>query len=231
MKVIGLLGGMSWESTVEYYRVINQEVRRRLGRQHSAKILLYSVEFEEIEQMQYAGDWDTAGQLLASEAKRLERGGADLILMCTNTMHKVASTVRDAVRIPLVHIADAVAERVIGQGLTRVGLLGTRFTMEEDFYTGWLSQQHGLEVIVPGPADREIVDRVIFAELCQGQILDASRHEYVRIIESLAGEGADGVILGCTEIGLLVKPHDVPLPVFDTAQIHAETGVDLALAL
>jgi len=229
MNVIGLLGGMSWESTVEYYRVINQEVRRRLGRQHSAKILLYSVEFEEIEQMQYSGDWDRAGQLLGSEAKRLERGGADFILMCTNTMHKVASAVQDAVRIPLIHIADTVAERVKAQGLTRIGLLGTRFTMEEDFYKGWLSTHHGLEVVVPSAADREIVDRVIFAELCQGQILDTSRREYVRIIESLAGQGAEGVILGCTEIGLLIKPEHSPLPVFDTAQIHAEAGVDLAL--
>jgi aspartate racemase len=229
MKVIGLLGGMSWESTIEYYRIINQEVRRRLGGQHSARILMYSVDFEEIDRLQMDDEWDRAGQLLATEAKRLERGGADFILMCTNTMHKVASAVQDAVRIPLIHIADAVAERIKVQHFTRVGLLGTRFTMEEDFYKGYLSEQHGLEVVVPNAADREIVDRVIYDELCQGKILDESRREYVRIIQALAGQGADGVVLGCTEIGLLIKPEHSPLPVFDTAHIHAEAGVDLAL--
>ncbi|UCC84973.1 MAG: aspartate/glutamate racemase family protein [Gemmatimonadota bacterium] len=229
MNVIGLLGGMSWESTVEYYRIINQEVRRRLGGQHSARILMYSVDFEEIDRLQIDDEWDRAGQLLGTAAKRLERGGADFILMCTNTMHKVASAVQDAVRIPLIHIADALAERIKAQKLTRVGLLGTRFTMEEDFYKGRLSTLHGLEVFVPGTADREIVDRVIYGELCQGQMLAESRREYVRIIEALAGQGADGVILGCTEIGLLIKPDDSPLPVFDTARIHAEAGVDRAI--
>ncbi len=229
MKVIGLLGGMSWESTIEYYRIINQEVRRRLGRQHSAKILMYSVEFEEIEQMQDSGDWDRAGQLLASEAARLQRGGADFILLCTNTMHRVAPAIQAAVRIPLIHIADATAARIKAAQIGRVGLLGTRFTMEGDFYKGRLADEHGLQVLVPDEGDREIVDRVIYAELCQGQILDDSRREYVRIIEALAGQGADGVILGCTEIGLLIKPEDSPLPVFDTARIHAEAGVDLAL--
>ncbi len=229
MKVIGLLGGMSWESTIEYYRIINQEVRRRLGRQHSARILMYSVDFEEIDRLQMGDEWGGAGQLLGTAAQRLERGGADFILMCTNTMHKVASAVQDAVRIPLIHIADAVAERIKAEKLARVGLLGTRFTMEEDFYKGYLSTRHGLEVFVPGSADRQIVDRVIYSELCQGQILDESRREYLRIIQELAGQGADGVILGCTEIGLLIKPEDSQLPVFDTAQIHAEAGVDLAL--
>jgi aspartate racemase len=229
MKVIGLLGGMSWESTIEYYRIINQEVRRRLGRQHSAKILMFSVEFEEIEQLQDSGDWDRAGQLLASEAARLQRGGADFILLCSNTMHRVAPAIQATIRIPLVHIADATAARVKEANIGRVGLLGTRFTMEGDFYKGRLTDEHGLHVIVPDERDREIVDRVIYSELCQGQILDASRREYVRIIESLAGQGADGVILGCTEIGLLIKPEDSPLPVFDTARIHAEAGVDLAL--
>jgi aspartate racemase len=229
MKVIGLLGGMSWESTIEYYRIINQEVRRRLGRQHSAKVLMYSVEFEEIEQMQDSGDWDRAGQLLASEAARLQRGGADFILLCTNTMHRVAPTIQAAVRIPLIHIADATAARIKAAQIGRVGLLGTRFTMEGDFYKGRLAHEHGLQVLVPDEGDREIVDRVIYAELCQGQILDGSRREYVRIIEALAGQGAEGVILGCTEIGLLIKPEDSPLPAFDTAQIHAEAGVELAL--
>lgn len=229
MKVIGLLGGMSWESTIEYYRIINQQVRRRLGRQHSAKILMYSVEFEEIEKLQDSGDWDRAGQLLASEAARLQRGGADFILLCTNTMHRVAPAIQAAVRIPLVHIADATAARIKATNTSSVGLLGTRFTMEGDFYKGRLADEHGLQVIVPDQRDREIVDRVIYSELCQGQILDESRREYVRIIESLARQGADGVILGCTEIGLLIKPEDSPLPVFDTARIHAEAGVDLAL--
>ncbi len=229
MQVIGLLGGMSWESTIEYYRIINQEVRRRLGRQHSAKILMYSVDFEEIERQQDTGAWDRAGQLLATEAKRLERGGADFILLCTNTMHKVASAIEDALRIPLVHIADATAQRIREAGLSRIGLLGTRFTMEEDFYTGRLAKMHDLQVIVPEKHDRTIVDRVIYSELCQGQVLDPSRREFVRIIEALAGQGAEGVILGCTEIGLLVRPDDSPIPVFDTARIHALAGVSLAL--
>ena len=230
MRVIGLLGGMSWESTAEYYRIINQEIRRRLGRQHSAKILMYSVEFEEIEEMQVAGQWDRAGQLLAEEAQRLERGGADFLLLCTNTMHKVAPAIEQAIQIPLIHIADATAERIRQANLRRVGLLGTRFTMEEDFYRGRLTEQHGLEVLIPTPGDRAVVDRVIFAELCQGQILEPSRQEYVRIIEALGREGAEGVVLGCTEIGLLIKPEHSPVPVFDTTQIHAEKGVQLALA-
>jgi aspartate racemase len=230
MRVIGLLGGMSWESTAEYYRIINQEIRRRLGRQHSAKILMYSVEFEEIEQMQIAGEWDRAGRLLAEEARRLERGGADFLLLCTNTMHKVAAAIEDAIHVPLIHIADATAERVREADVSRVGLLGTRFTMEEEFYRGRLAEQHGLEVLIPPPEDRAVVDRIIFAELCQGQILEPSRREYVRIIEALGAQGGEGIILGCTEIGLLIKPDHSPLPVFDTTQIHAEKGVELALA-
>ncbi len=230
MRVIGLLGGMSWESSVEYYRIINREVRRRLGRQHSGKILMYSVDFDEIERLQDAAEWDRAGQLLAAEAGRLERGGADFILLCTNTMHKVASAIEEAVRIPLVHIADATAERIRAAGILRVGLLGTRFTMEEDFYKDRLAEKHGLEVLVPDHADRALVDRVIYSELCQGQILDQSREGYVRIISALADRGAEGIILGCTEIGLLVKQDDSPLPVFDTALIHAEKGVEMALS-
>jgi aspartate racemase len=230
MRVIGLLGGMSWESTAEYYRIINQEVRRRLGRQHSAKILMYSVEFEEIEEMQAGGQWDEAGQLLAEEAQRLERGGADFLLLCTNTMHKVAPAIEQAVKIPLIHIADATAERIRQANLRCVGLLGTRFTMEEEFYRGRLAERHGLEVVIPEPEDRAVVDRVIFAELCQGQILEPSRQEYVRIIDALGRQGAEGVILGCTEIGLLIKPEHSPLLVFDTTEIHATKAVQLALA-
>jgi aspartate racemase len=230
MKVIGLLGGMSWESTAEYYRIINQEVRRRRGRQHSAKILMYSVDFEEIERLQDSGEWERAGALLAAEAKRLQRGGADFLLLCTNTMHKVAPIIERAVSLPLCHIADATADAVREAGFGRVGLLGTRFTMDEDFYKGRLESVHGLDVRIPPPEGRAIVDRVIFEELCLGEILDASRREYVRIIAALADTGAEAVILGCTEIGLLIKPQDSPLPVFDTARIHAERAVELALA-
>jgi aspartate racemase len=229
MRIIGLLGGMSWESTAEYYRIINEEIRRRLGRQHSARILMYSVDFEGIERLQDAGDWAAAGRILAADALRLEKGGADLLLLCTNTMHKVAPAIEDAIQIPLVHIADATAARIHEDGVGRVGLLGTRFTMEEDFYRTRLSERHGLEVLVPPAEDRASVDRVIFAELCQGQVLDESRREYVRIIEALAQRGAEAVILGCTEIGLLIGPEDSPVPAYDTAEIHALRGVELAV--
>lgn len=229
MRVIGLLGGMSWESTAEYYRIINQEVRRRLGRQHSARLLLYSVDFEEIDRLQEDGEWTTAGSQLAAAARRLERGGADFILMCTNTMHKVAAQIESELSVPLIHIADATAERVREAGVAKVGLLGTRFTMAEDFYRGRLHERHGLEVVIPPPQDRGLIDRVIYEELCQGIIGEGSRREFVRIIADLAGMGAEGVILGCTEIGLLVRSSDSPIPAFDTTRIHAEKGVDLAL--
>lgn len=229
MRVIGLLGGMSWESTAEYYRIINQEVRRRLGRQHSARLLLYSVDFEEIDRLQEEGEWTTAGRQLTAAAKRLERGGADFILMCTNTMHKVAAQIESELSVPLIHIADATAERVREAGVAKVGLLGTRFTMAEDFYRGRLHERHGLEVVIPPPQDRALIDRVIYEELCQGIISEGSRREFVRIIADLAGMGADGVILGCTEIGLLVRSSDSPIPAFDTTRIHAEKGVNLAL--
>jgi aspartate racemase len=230
MRVIGLLGGMSWESTAEYYRIINEEIRRRLGRQHSARILLYSVDFEEIERLQSAGDWASAGDILAEDARRLEKGGADFLLLCTNTMHRVAPAIEAALQIPLIHIADATAERILAANSRRIGLLGTRFTMEEDFYVTRLAERHGLRVLVPPPQDRALVDRVIFAELCQGEISATSRREYVRIIEELARQGAEGVILGCTEIGLLIQPEHSPIPVYDTARIHAQRGVELALA-
>jgi len=229
MRVIGLLGGMSWESTAEYYRLINQGVRSRLGRQHSAKILMYSVDFEEIDRLQESEEWGRAGELLAADALRLERGGADILALCTNTMHKVAPAIEAVVRIPLMHIADATAEAVKEAGIDRVGLLGTRFTMEEDFYRGRLSEKHGLDVLVPDADERSLVNRVIYEELCQGAVLEGSRQAYVRIIERLAEEGAQGVILGCTEIGLLIKSEDSRLPVFDTTQIHAERAVELAL--
>lgn len=229
MRIIGLLGGMSWESTALYYRLINEQIRVRLGAQHSAKILLYSVDFDPIEKLQHAGNWEMAGRLLAEEAVRLEAGGADFLLLCTNTMHKVASDIEAAIEIPLVHIADATATSVEAAGVRRVGLLGTRFTMEEEFYRGRLEERHGLEVLVPNAADRRIVDEVIFAELCQGKVREPSRREYVRVIDELAGRGAEGVILGCTEIGLLVSGADSPIPVFDTTRIHSERAVELAL--
>ncbi len=229
MRVIGLLGGMSWESTAVYYRILNQEVRRRLGGQHSARILLYSLDFQEIERLQDAGEWNTAGQLLASDARRLERGGADLLLLCTNTMHKVAEAIEAAIDIPLIHIADATAERIKARGLSLVGLLGTRFTMEESFYRDRLTEQ-GLEVLIPNSADRARVDRIIYEELCQGSVREESRDTYRKIIQALADQGAQGVILGCTEIGLLIGPEDSPIPAFDTTRIHAERAVEQALA-
>ncbi len=229
MRVIGLLGGMSWESTAVYYRILNQEVRRRLGGQHSARILLYSLDFQEIERLQDAGEWNTAGQLLASDARRLERGGADLLLLCTNTMHKVAEAIEAAIDIPLIHIADATAERIKARGLSLVGLLGTRFTMEESFYRDRLTEQ-GLEVLIPNSADRARVDRIIYEELCQGSAREESRDIYRKIIRALADQGAQGVILGCTEIGLLIGPEDSPIPAFDTTRIHAERAVEQALA-
>ena len=229
MRVIGLLGGMSWESTVEYYRIINQEVRRRLGRQHSARLLLYSVDFEEIDRLQGEDKWSAAGDQLAAAAKRLERARADFILMCTNTMHKVADQIESELGVPLIHIADATAERVREAGVGKIGLLGTRFTMGEDFYRGRLRERHGLQVMVPPQQDRALVDRVIYDELCQGIIDEGSRREFVRIIADLGESGAEGVILGCTEIGLLVSRADSPIPAFDTTRIHAEKGVGLAL--
>jgi aspartate racemase len=230
MKTIGLIGGMSWESTAEYYKIINEAVRDRLGGLHSARCLLYSVDFAEIEEMQHKGEWAAAGQALAAAGQSLERGGADCLVLCTNTMHKVAADIQSGVHIPLLHIADATAGRVQANNLRRVGLLGTRFTMEEDFYRGRLEQRFGLDVRVPGPQARALVHRVIYDELCLGVVQAASREAYREIIARLAEDGAEGVILGCTEIGLLVSPADSPLPLFDTTRIHAEAAVDFSLA-
>ncbi len=229
MKIIGLIGGMSWESSLEYYRIINEEVKGRLGGLHSAKILMMSVDFHEIEEQQRAGDWQAAAQRLADAAQALERGGADFFLICTNTMHKVAPEVGAAVGIPLVHIADAVGEEIAGQGLKRVGLLGTRFTMEEDFLKGHLCEKFGVEVIVPEADARRVVHEVIYNELCLGTVNPDSRRSYIEIIASLGQNGAQGVILGCTEIPLLIQPRDVPLPLFDTTAIHAKKAVALSL--
>lgn len=229
MKVIGLLGGMSWESTALYYRSINEAVKKELGGLHSAKLVLYSVDFHEIEQLQATGEWQKAGALLADAARALEQAGADFIVLCTNTMHKVAQQITGAVDIPLLHIADATASRIQATGLRKVGLLATRFTMEQDFYKGRLEQGYGLEVIVPDEDDRHIVHRIIYEELCQGIIREESRAQYRQILTRLKDQGAEAVILGCTEITLLVTESDSPLPLFDTTAIHAEDAVLNAL--
>jgi len=229
MKRIGLLGGMSWESSAEYYRLINEATRDRLGGLHSADCLLRSVDFVEVEQLQRAGDWSQAGELLAAEATALEAAGAELLVLCTNTMHKVADTVTDAIGIPFVHIADTTAQAVAARGLTTVGLIATAYTMEQDFYVGRLRDVHGLDVLVPDEPDRRIVHDVIYKELCVGVIRDDSRTEYQRIIADLAARGADGILLGCTEIDLLIRLEDAPVPVFDTTRLHAHRAVDLAL--
>jgi len=229
MKTIGLIGGMSWESTVPYYRHINELVKQRLGGLHSARIVLYSVDFHDIEQMQHAGRWDEAGELLAGAARSLEAAGANLLLLCTNTMHKVAPAIEAAVAIPLLHIADATARAVKQAGIRTVGLLGTRFTMEQDFYRGRLESLHGLEVITPEATDRATVHRVIYDELCLGVTRTESRASYRGIIERLVARGARGIILGCTEIAMLVRPEDSPVPIFDTTRLHAESAVDAAL--
>jgi aspartate racemase len=230
MKTIGLIGGMSWVSTLDYYRLLNQGVAERLGGYHSARILLDSVDFADIEALQVAGDWQTAGQLLALSARRLEQAGADGIVLCTNTMHECAAQIQGAVRVPFLHIADATGEAVQSAGLHRVGLLGTCFTMERDFYRGRLSQNYGLEVLTPPEKDREIIHRVIFDELVQDVITEESRNEYSRIIADLKQAGAQGVILGCTEIALLIQAADSALPIFDTTQLHADAALNFMLA-
>jgi aspartate racemase len=229
VKRIGLLGGMSWESSAEYYRLVNEAARARLGGLHSADCLLRSVDFAEIEELQRDGRWAQAGERLAAEAGLLVAAGAELLVLCTNTMHKVADAITDAVDVPFVHIADTTAEAVRARGLRRVGLLATAYTMEQDFYVGRLRDVHGLEVIVPGDADRGIVHAVIYDELCVGVVDDGSRQEYRRIMAGLADRGAQAILLGCTEIDLLVGPADAPVPVFDTTRLHAERAVDLAL--
>ncbi len=229
MKTIGLLGGMSWESSKEYYRIINQAVQARLGGASSARMLLYSVNFAELEDLRLQGRWQEVTALLVAAAQSIEAGGADFLLLCTNTMHKMAEEIQAGIRIPFLHIADATAAAVRSRGLSSVGLLGTRITMEEDFYKGRLNSKHGLQVLIPDEADREIVHRVIYGELVRGRIEPASRQEFIRIVSGLAGRGAEGIILGCTEIGLLIKQGDTALPLFDTTEIHALAAVDYAL--
>ncbi len=229
MKVIGLIGGMSWESSLEYYRVINQLVRQKLGGQNNATTLMYTVNFHDIEELQRNGQWDLAADALAVAAQRLERGGADYIFLCTNTMHKVAPAIQAAVSIPLIHLATATADRIQQAGVRKVALLGTKFTMEQDFYKGILINDYGLDVMIPNDAERDEIHRIIYDELCLGQILPSSRQTYAQIIRRMEDEGAEGVILGCTEITLLVKPEDSRVPQFDTTLIHAEKAVELAL--
>lgn len=228
MKVIGLIGGMSWESSVEYYRIINQEIKRRLGGLHSAKCLLYSVDFHEIERYQSEGAWEKAGEVLGNAARSLEMGGADFIVICTNTMHKVVNEIQSKITIPLLHIADATAAQIKEKGINSVGLLGTRYTMEQDFYKSRI-EMNGIKVIVPNEQEREIINKVIYEELCLGNIQQKSRDYYKKVIQNLVESGAKGIILGCTEIGLLVKPEDSDVPLFDTAYIHAFEAVNMSL--
>jgi aspartate racemase len=230
MKTLGLIGGMSWESTVPYYRLINEGIKQRLGGLHSAKLVLYSVNFAEVEALQRAGQWHEAGQLLARAATALQAAGAQGLVLCTNTMHKVAEAVTAAVDLPLIHIADATEQAVQRAGLQRVGLLGTRFTMEQDFYKGRLADRFGLQVGVPSPAQRDEVHRIIYEELCLGQVHAASRQAYRRVMDAMIADGAQGIILGCTEIGLLVGPQDSSVPLFDTTALHAQAAVDWMLA-
>jgi aspartate racemase len=230
MKTIGLIGGMSWESTVSYYRLINETIKQRLGGLHSARLILYSVDFHDIERLQHAGDWEAAGQLLADAARSLELAGADFLVLCTNTMHKVAAAIEAVVRIPLLHIADPTAAAIKQAGFTAVGLLGTRFTMEQDFYRDRLALQHGLKVLVPNQADRDIVHRIIYEELCLGKVVADSRAEYRRVMAQLIDQGAQAIILGCTEISLLVGQDDSHVPLFDTTSIHAREAAVLALS-
>jgi aspartate racemase len=225
MKTIGLLGGMSWESTALYYRLINEGVKARLGGLHSARIALVSVDFEEIEALQRREAWSAAGRALAQAARDVEAAGADFLLICTNTMHKVASQVQAAIDIPLLHLADATAKRIKAAGMRTVGLLGTNFTMEQDFYKGRLVEKHGLNVLVPQKPDRDLVHRVIYDELCQGQVRASSREAYLRIMAELRARGAEGIIEGCTEIVMLVQPQHTEIPLFDTTSIHAEEAV------
>jgi aspartate racemase len=231
MKTIGLIGGMSWESSIEYYRIINQEVRKALGGVHSAKSVMVSLDFGEIEELQMKGDWEEATRVMVQSAREVEKGGADFLLICTNTMHVMADDVQAGVDIPLLHIADATARAVKEQGLKSVGLLGTRFTMEKEFYRGRLEKAHKLKVFVPDQSGRELVHNVIYDELVQGMIKDDSRQRYKEVIQNLVKDGAEGIVLGCTEIGLLVKKEDVSVPIFDTMEIHALAAVDAALGL
>ena len=230
MKTIGLLGGMSWESTLGYYKAINEGINKELGGLHSAKIVMYSVDFEPIEQLQHAGDWNGTAKILSVAAQSIQAAGADFLLICTNTMHKVAKEIGESIRIPILHIADATAEILVNQGVKKVGLLGTAFTMEQEFYKGRLLSQYNLEVLVPNEKDRQIIHKVIYQELCLGKITANSRAEYLRVIDGLAAQGAETVILGCTEIGMLVNQSDTDVKLMDTIAVHAQQAVRYAIS-
>jgi aspartate racemase len=229
MKMIGLIGGMSWESSAEYYRILNQSVRGRLGTTASARCLLWSFDFSEIERLQHDGDWDGLTVRMIDAARRLEAGGADVMLICTNTMHRMAAEVQNAISVPLLHIADPTAEQIKAAGFKKIGLLGTAFTMEQDFYKGRLRDLHGLDVVIPNEQDRAVAHRIIYEELVAGKVTSASRDAYRQVIARLVANGAEAVILGCTEIMLLVKPEDSPVPLFDTTALHAEAAIAMAL--
>ncbi|MFE4075680.1 aspartate/glutamate racemase family protein [Peribacillus sp. YIM B13477] len=228
MKTIGLIGGMSWESSLEYYRIINEEVKAKLGGLHSAKCILYSVDFEEIERCQAEGDWESSGKLLGDAALSLEKAGAEMILICTNTMHKVIGYIEEKVSLPILHIADSTAKQIQKSKISTVGLLGTKYTMEQDFYKTRI-EANGIKVLIPSEEDRKVINKVIYEELCLGEIQQSSREYYKKVIKGLVDDGAEGIILGCTEIGLLVKPEDSKVPLFDTAVIHAIESVNMAL--
>ncbi|MED3692353.1 aspartate/glutamate racemase family protein [Peribacillus butanolivorans] len=228
MKTIGLIGGMSWESSLEYYRIINEEVKIKLGGLHSAKCILYSVDFEEIERYQAEGDWESSGKLLGDVAQSLEKAGAEIIVICTNTMHKVIRYIEEKVSLPILHIADSTANQIQKSEISTVGLLGTKYTMEQDFYKTRI-EFNGIKVLIPNDEDRKVINKVIYEELCLGEIQQSSRDYYKKVIKSLVDDGAEGIILGCTEIGLLVKPEDSEVPLFDTTEIHAIESVNMAL--
>jgi aspartate racemase len=229
MKVIGLLGGMSWESSLEYYRIINETVKKRLGGLHSAKCILYSVDFEEIEVLQHKGKWDDLTKIMIESAQNLEKAGAKMVLICTNTMHKMANEVQNAIKVPLLHIADAAADKVKEKNLKKVGLMGTKYTMEQDFYKGRIKEKYNIDVIIPSSNDRKVIHDIIYNELCLGQINESSRDKYKIIIEKLIKNGAEGIILGCTEIPLLINQKDLKIPIFDTTLIHCIAAVEYAL--
>ena len=229
MRIIGLIGGMSWESSLEYYRIINEQVKEKLGGLHSATSLMFSVDFDEIEKLQHQGNWKEATKIMIDAAIRLEKGGADFVVICTNTMHKMYNDVQDKIKIPILHIADATAEKIKAKGLNKIGLLGTKFTMEEDFYKGRLIEKYGFDVIIPNEKDRQVIHNVIYHELCLGKINQFSKDQFIKIINKLVDNGAEAVILGCTEISLLIQQRDVNVILFDTTRIHAETAVEYAL--
>lgn len=229
MKTIGLIGGMSWESSLEYYRIINEQVKEKLGGLHSAKSLMYSLNFAEIEKLQHQGKWDKLTSVMIKAAQNLEKGGADFVLICTNTMHKMADDIQNNINIPLLHLVDTTADKIKQNRLRKVGLLGTNFTMEEDFYKGRLMNKYGLDVIIPNENDRQIIHQVIYQELCLGNIKKSSKDQYIEIINKLIESGAEAVILGCTEIPLLIQQEDVKVPLYDTTTIHAEAAVEYSL--